>query len=312
MTTHPYALTRRHALTGAAVSLLSSAARAAPSAPPRPAGISGTPKLLANWTFGRRSPDATIHDKTELDKEFRYRYIFNNGKLDRIPNCWSVYRDYPEGDPRSLHVFEDDALVLKTRIPPGGGLRPGGIESGMLRALLPFTPGMVVEMRAKLTHGLGTWPAFWLSPGVEYPDGHFSATPWPPEIDIFEFIEWQGRDRPRLMECHVQTNNDPAKYGNPRDLFLSADWGPKGYDPGIDFSAGFHTFALDWQKDAPIWMVDGQRIKQTRYLWNAPPAHILVTDSIGPQLAGVNLAGMKVDEPAWDYTIKWLRVWRRT
>jgi len=90
-------------------------------------------------------------------------------------------------------VFEDDALVLKSRVPCGGGLRPGGVQSGMLRALLPMTPGMVVATRTKLLRRLGTWPAFWFNPGVEYPGGRFSATLWPPEIDIFEFFPSQGR-----------------------------------------------------------------------------------------------------------------------
>lgn len=52
----------------------------------------------------------------------------------------------------------------------------------------------------------GCWPAFWLNPGVEYPDGHFSALPWPPEIDIFEFFVWQHRTRPKIMECNVRVN----------------------------------------------------------------------------------------------------------
>lgn len=39
----------------------------------------------------------------------------------------------------------------------------------MLRALLPITPGMVVEMRATLPHGLGRCPAVRLNPSVEYP-----------------------------------------------------------------------------------------------------------------------------------------------
>jgi len=301
----------RRPLAGAALAALGSAALAnrARAAPSAPAGVTGPYALVANWTFGSKSADATIRSKSELDRAFRYRFIYDQGRLDHLDNCWVVYRDYPAGDPRSLHVFEDNALVLKARVPPGGGLHPGGIESGMLRALLPVTPGMVVEMRAKLPHGLGTWPAFWLNPGVEYPDGRFSATPWPPEIDIFEFFQWQGRDRPRFMESHVQTSGDPAKYGNPTDLFSL--YGPHGYDPGIDFSAGFHTFGLDWQKDAPVWLLDGRRIKQTRYIWNAPPAHILVTNQIGMQLPGVDLSGMQIDEPGWEYRVKWLRVWRR-
>ncbi len=295
---------RRSLLATLGAALLGSPAQAA-----QPVGATGGFEAVKDWTFGRARPDATVGDMAELAREFRFRYIYDNGRLDGLPTYWSHHRDYPEGDPRSLHVFEDAALVLKGRIPPGGGIRPGGIESGMLRALLPVTPGMYVEMRAKLPRGLGVWPAFWLNPGVEYPDGHFSALPWPPEIDIFEFFVWQGRTRPTIMESNVQVNGDPAKYGNPRDIFSLFDRGK--YAPGIDFSDDFHVFALDWQDDLPTWILDGRKIKQTTYRWPAPPAHILVTNQIGMTLPGVDLTGMRADEAGWDYTVDYLRVWRR-
>ncbi len=266
--------------------------------------------LIADWTFGTTKPGATVHDMTELRRSFRFRYIYDHGGLDGLPAYWSRHRDYPDGDPRSLHVFTDQALVLKGRIPPGGGLHTGGIESGMLRALLPFTPGMYVEMRAKLSRGLGVWPAFWLNPGVEQADGTTGATPWPPEIDIFEFFVWQGRDRPRMMEMHVQTGGHPEQYGNPHEIYSLS--GHDGYEPGIDFSADYHVFALDWQAGRPIWVVDGRRVQQTVYDWNAPPAHILITNQIGMNLPGVNLSGMQPNEANWDYAVDYLRVWRRT
>jgi hypothetical protein len=289
--------------------VLALAPQASRAAPVRPLGGEGEFALLKNWSFGHGRPDATVQDMAELAENFRFRYIYDNGRLDGLPTYWSRHRDYPEGDPRSLHVFTADSLILKGRVPPGGGLHAGGIESGMLRALLPVTPGMYVEMRAKLPRGLGVWPAFWLNPGVEYPDGHFSALPWPPEIDIFEFYVWQGRTRPRLLEGRVQANNHPADYGNPHDIF--SRFSDDRYDPGVDFSENFHVFALDWRQDAPIWVVDGQRIKQTVYSWSAPPAHILITNQIGMNLKGVDLTGMQADERNWDYAIDYLRVWQR-
>lgn len=275
-----------------------------------PYGQQGEFELLKNWTFGRARPEATVRNRAELDRDFHYRYIHAGGKLDGLPkHYWSYHRDYPENDPRSLHVFGDDTLTLKGRIPPGGGLRPGGIESGILRARLPITPGMYIEMRARLPYGVGTWPAFWLSPGVQYDDGRFSDLPWPPEIDIFEFFNWQGRPRTRVMTAHVQTAGKPERYGHPRDLFSKFKKGE--YAPGFDFSADFHVFALDWRKDEPVWLLDGEPIKQTRYEWHAPPAHLLVTNQIGMNFPNADLREMTADEAQWDYVIDYIRIWQR-
>ncbi len=273
-----------------------------------PLGGTGRFDVLADYRFGNARADATVRDMTDLRKHFRFRYIYDGGRLDGLDSYWSKHRDYPEGDPRSLHVFGADHLALKGRIPPGGGLRPGGIESGMLRALVPVTQGMVVEMRAKLPRGLGTWPAFWLNPGVEYPDGHFSATPWPPEIDIFEFFDWQGRPRPRLMTAHLQDAGRPHDFGT--EVLMSKFAGGE-YDPGIDFSEGYHVFALDWQADMPVWLLDGQVVQRCHYLWRAPPAHILVTNQIGMSLKGTDMTGITDEGAGWDYCVDYLRVFRR-
>ncbi len=297
--------TRRQALTLAACVLPT----AAGAAPVSPSGVAGGFRTLADWRFGSGRADATVRSMAELHRSFRTRYIYDQGRLDGLPTYWSKHREYPDGDPRSLHVFEDDHLALKGRIPPGGGLHPGGIESGMLRALLPVEPGMVVEMRARLPRGLGVWPAFWLNPGVETAGGQFSATPWPPEIDIFEFFVWQRRTRPRLMTMHVQDAGRPQAFGDPHPVFSRA--GPDGYDPGIDFSADYHVFGLDWQEGRPVWLLDGERVQQMVYEWQAPPAHILVTNQIGMSLQGTDMSGMVDGGSNWDYCIDYLRVFRR-
>ncbi len=300
----------RRTLTLGASALISSTllpARAAAAV--RPVGAEGPFSVVADWTFGRKRDGATVRTMDDLRKSFYFRYIYNNGQLDGLPSYWSVHRDYPEGDPRSLHVFEDDCLLLKGRVPPGGGMRPGGIETGILRAKLPVTPGMYVEMRARLPHGLGVWPAFWLNSGVEYPDGTFSELHWPPEIDIFEFFVWQRRIRPTNLTGYVQRGGNLPAYGPDGDVWTLFSNGE--YRPGIDFSATWNVFALDWREDLPIWVLNGKPIKQTRYKWPGPPAHILVTNQIGIALPGTDMTGMTDGGDAWDYAIDYLRVFRR-
>lgn len=281
-----------------------------PIDPARPYKQTGEFELVKNYSFGRNRADATIDTRAELDQEFFYRYIYENGKLDGLKTYFSYHRDYPDGDARSLHVFDDCTLTLKGRIPPGGGLKPRGLESGMLRGKLPVTDGMYIEMRAKLPTGVGAWPAFWLNPGVQYPDGKFSELPWPPEIDIFEFFNWQGRPQTRVMTGYVQSHKNPERYGPPKDLWTR--FKKNEYTPGFDFSADFHVFSLDWVKDQPIWLLDGEPIKQTYYVWSKPvPAHILVTNQLGMILKGVDVSDMKADESQWNYVVDYIRVWRR-
>lgn len=271
--------------------------------------------LVKNWTFGSRRMDATVRNRAELDQEFYYRYIYDGGKLDKLSTYWSQHRDYPEGDPKSLHVFGGDSLTLKGRIPPGGGLRDRGLEAGMLRGKIPIEEGMFIEMRARLPRGVGTWPAFWLNGGVQNPDGTFSKLSWPPEIDIFEFFNWNGRPKSRIMECNIQTNGKPQAFGNPHNIFQNGKWEKnypnKGFDTGVDCSEGFHVFALDWRKNEPIWLFDGKPIKQTYYEWNGSPAHVLITNQLGMMMPGTKISEMKPDEKNWDYVVDYVRIWKR-
>ncbi len=283
--------------------------------PPKPYLLQATGQefvLLKDWTFGNARPAATVHNKAELDRDFYYRYIWEDGKLDKFKTYWSYHRDYPEGDARSLHVFGDKTLTLKGRIPPGGGLRERGLESGLLRAKLPIKPGMYIEMRAKLPGGVGVWPNFWLEQGVQYDDGTFSPkSPALSEIDIFEFFNWDGRPETRIITCNVQTFGNAAAHGNPYDLYTilqDAGW-ERHLDLGFDCAKDYHVFALDWVDNKPIWLLDGKVIKQTYYEWQGPPAHLVVANYLGMNLDGVKVTQMTADEKLWDYDIDYIRIW---
>ena len=86
-------------------------------------------------------------------------------------------------------------------------------------------------MRAKLPAGKGLFPAFWLyavDPG--YPD----------EVDVMEML---GQD-PKTI---YMTNH----FWQPTGLGKNS-----GRYTGPDFSNGFHTFGLYWDKSELIWYVD--------------------------------------------------------
>jgi beta-glucanase (GH16 family) len=92
-----------------------------------------------------------------------------------------------------------------------------------------------VEARMKLNKGSGLWPAFWMMPT---PDANGNYHDGDGEIDIMEQV---GTD-PTRTEAHLHHNGTSGK----------------SFDTGLDLSAGFHTYGLDWQADHMTWYFDGK------------------------------------------------------
>lgn len=116
---------------------------------------------------------------------------------------------------------------------------------------LPYTSGIITtqysfsqiygyfEIRAQMPKGAGLWPAFWLLP---------SDMSWPPEIDI--------------MEAFGDTN--PVNGGGGRTMIHYASHTPPDnqicgtwYDIGVDVTAGFHVYGVDWQPEGITYYFDG-------------------------------------------------------
>ncbi len=143
----------------------------------------------------------------------------------------------------------------------------------------PFLSGMIsthggfsqlygyFEARIKAPAGQGFWPTFWLLPAIP-PDPELSGGIfWPPEIDIME-----GRsDQPHRL---YMTHHYASAYPDPGSILN--DWSRGGYHvqlyDGEDFTAGFHTYAVDWSPEAIVWYVDGvERARSTIFL---PPGRL--------------------------------------
>lgn len=89
-----------------------------------------------------------------------------------------------------------------------------------------------MEARMKLPKGSGFWPAFWTWSSNEQ---------WPPEIDAMEFYG----DNTSLLD---QTYHGPD--GSDGSRISNADW-----------TADWHTFAVDWEPGRLTWYVDGVATK---------------------------------------------------
>ncbi|HZO87787.1 MAG TPA: glycoside hydrolase family 16 protein [Chthonomonadaceae bacterium] len=139
---------------------------------------------------------------------------------------------------------------------------------------MPYTSGMIssygkfsqkygwFEIRARFPKGKGYWPAFWLLPETK---------DWPPEIDVLEIL---GHE-PNKVYMTNHWKNANGEHEGKGDSFT-----------GPDFSADFHTFAVDWEPTEIIWYVDGvERYRTTQHV-PAEPMYILANLAVGGDWPG--------------------------
>jgi beta-glucanase (GH16 family) len=162
---------------------------------------------------------------------------------------------------------------------------------------MPFTAGMVAshdkfsqrygwfEARMQLPRGRGLWPAFWLLP---------DNRKWPPEIDI---MEHKGRIPDRVwMTLHL------PQPGTWQSKSSGGEWA------GPDFTAGKHTFAVEWEPGSIRWFIDGVERHRIEQPMPDLPMYLILNLAVGgdwdgnPDATTIFPAEMLVD---------WVRVYRR-
>jgi beta-glucanase (GH16 family) len=114
-----------------------------------------------------------------------------------------------------------------------------------------------MEMRAEVPAGQGLWPAFWTLAADES---------YPPEIDIFEIL---GN----------ATTVDNMHYHYPDGSDEGADVGSEWTGP--NFSAGWHTFAVDWEPGSLTWYVDGVARFHTSNKVTSKPQYLVANLAVG-------------------------------
>lgn len=144
------------------------------------------------------------------------------------------------------------------------------------------------EIRARVPKGRGLWPAFWMLP---------DPPAWPPEIDVLEIL---GHEPDKIYLTHHWP--DPANPGG-RSKSVTGEF------KGPDFSADFHTFAVEWEATEIRWYVDGELRHRSAESIPRQPMFLLLNLAVGGEWPGAP------DEstvfPAW-YEIDWVRVWQRS
>jgi hypothetical protein len=163
--------------------------------------------------------------------------------------------DGGENDYLSDHVGVANGDLVITSDANGSRL-----QSGRVTSVNAFRYGRV-DVRAKLPGTQGMWPAIWMLPQ----DGS-----WPPEIDIMELI---GSEPDRVhMTLHYGSRGDRS--------FDATDFA------GPDFTAGFHTFSLEWVPGRMRWLVDGVvRKTATRHVPDKA-MNLILNTSVGGKWPG--------------------------
>jgi beta-glucanase (GH16 family) len=229
------------------------------------------------------------------------RYIYNAGTLDHLNDEQERYRD------NDNHIVANGVLNLVARKVSSNA---DGInyESGMIRSDWTTHYGYF-EARVKMPGGLGVWPAFWLNSDVSS-SGRLS---WPPEIDIFEFVNNGVEDKLTMLHSNVKTTTGvtaPLTYADPA---FNTTW--SDYIAPYNFNEGWHTIGLEWTPTSVTMYVDGKKIYTRSYVWiygdGTPggPAHILLNLAIGGSWAGRH----GIDDSAFPQALQidWVRAYQK-
>jgi beta-glucanase (GH16 family) len=230
------------------------------------------------------------------------RYIYGGGTVDRLNDEKQRYRD------NRNHVIAGGILSLVARKATPGD--PNGIayESGMIRSDWTARYGYF-EARVKMPSAVGLWPAFWLNSDV----AASGVLSWPPEIDIFEFVNNGVEDRVNMLHSGVISHRNVPSVLSYADPSFNTQW--TYYKAPFNFDGGWHTVGAEWDATSVTMYVDGHRIYTRSYLWNFPdgtpagPAHILLNLAVGGAWAGRH----GIDDAALPQALQidWVRAYRK-
>ena len=260
-------------------------------------------------TLGRTDPDQPLPNADLLkDYELVFSDEFNGNTLDA--SKWNT--SYLWGT--DLFINSEEQYYVDIVNDPDFGFNPFTFDGENLtinsiktppelseKALnQPYLSGVItsydafkftygyVETRAKVMFGKGYWPAFWLL-NAYYVDDR-------PEIDIMEFI---GDNQDVVYHTYHYYDSEGALRSTKSEP-----------TPGIDFTADFHTYAVEWLPNTIIFYIDGievHRIVDTKV--SQQDMYVIANTALGGWWAG------SPDETTpfpGHYVLDYIRVYQRT
>lgn len=224
-----------------------------------------------------------------LDKP-GWKLVFGDEFNDQyLSTKWATQLRWGRHNPPELQYYAPDAFELQDgllRIKAERRMvEDQNYTSGVIASFSTFNFQFgYVEMRARVPVGKGLWPAFWLLDSSESGVG---------EIDILEILGHEPNTV--YMTLHYPDANGKSE-------------SEQGKFVGPDFSAGFHTFAVDWRKDSIVWYVDG--VERYRLTKNVPqaPMYIIANLAVGGEWPGS--PSVNTGFPAY-FAIDYIRVYQQ-
>ncbi len=230
------------------------------------------------------------------------RFIQAGGTLDTLNDELQRYTD------NNTHMVANGVLSLTARQVASNTNAGLPYESGMIRSDWTARYGYY-EARVKMPGGLGVWPAFWLNSDAS-DTGRLS---WPPEIDIFEFVNNGVEDTTRMLHSGISASPlypSAYQYADPAFDKMWTFWAAP-----FHFHEGWHTVGAEWTPESVTLYIDGMKIYTRTHSWTysdgalAGPAHIILNLAIGGQWAGRH----GIDNTAFPQALQidWVRAYRR-
>lgn len=171
-------------------------------------------------------------------------------------------------------------------------------QSGLITSRDLFGPGRF-EARIDLPTSQGMWPAFWLNS---------NHVPWPQggEIDIME----NRGSQPNLVSSAYHWQTNPGPCCDQHQFVYDEYTATEGGQP-VDFHAGFHTYAAEWDDTSIRYFVDGNLYHTVNAARDRPifetPKNIIVNLAVG----GI-FGGDPDGSTVWPQTmlVDYVRVWQ--